>query len=166
MGKRTRSRPGDFVALPLPSGGYAYGRVLDKLMAFYDLRTDELADLDQIAKSSVLFITAVHMPAISSDRWPIIGNRPLGLELREETKFFRKNPSGQGFLIYVSKPKSPNAYEEYAAPAEECRGLEPLLVWEPDQIEQRIDDHLQKRENPHLSHYLQQLVGQDRRILN
>jgi len=164
--KRIRTRPGDFVALPLTSGGYGYGRVLNKLMAFYDLRSHELAVLDQIAKSKVLFVTAVHMPAISSERWHIVGNRPLEPELLEDTKFFRKNPSGRGFLIYVTKPKPADAYEEYAASLDECRGLEPLLVWDPDQIEQRVDDHFHKRENPHLSYYLQQLAGPEGSVMN
>jgi hypothetical protein len=126
MAKRFSYKTGDFVAVPLPSGGYAYGRVLNKLMAFYDLKTVELANLDQIANSAMLFVTAIHMPAISRERWARIGNRPLEHELTQDTKFFRRNPTSEGFLIYVSKPEPSGAYHEYEASPEECRGLEPL----------------------------------------
>jgi hypothetical protein len=101
MGNRFRRTAGDIVALPLPSGGYGYGRVLSKLMAFYNLRTDNLVDINDIVISGTLFVTAVHMAAVSSNRWAIIGNRPLEQELVQDTKFFRENPTGEGFLIYV-----------------------------------------------------------------
>ena len=156
MSKRTGRRPGEIVAIPLPSGGYGYGRVLDKLLAVYDKKTDELGGEDDILESPLLFITAVHVSAFSAGRWPIIGSRPLELEFREPMKFFRKNPSGPGFLIYVSKPTPANAYEEYEATAEDCRGLEPLLVWNPDQIEQRIDDYFSGRENVHMKQFSKQ----------
>jgi hypothetical protein len=168
MGKRFRRRAGDIVALPLPSGGYAYSRILSNrvLMAFYNLRTDNLTDPNEVVTSGTLFVTAVHMTAISNERWVTMGNRPLEQELIQDTKFFRKNPTGDGFLIYISKAEPSGSDHEYEASADECRGLEPLLVWEPDQIEQRIDDHFQKRDNLHLSHYMQQIEKQDLKRLH
>src|SRR6185295_10350613 len=117
--KKFKRRPGEFLALSLPSGGYGYGRVLHKLMAFYDLRTDELVDMDRVAASNILFVTGVHVTAISNRGWQSIGVRPLEDEFQQDRKFFRKNPSGHGFLIYISKPTPPNAYEEIRASAEE-----------------------------------------------
>lgn len=166
MNQRKKMRPGDFVALPLPSGGYAYGRVMNKLMAFYDLRTDTPANIEDVAKSEILFITAVHMSAIRHTNWQTLGNHPLEAHLQRDVRFFRKDPTGKGFLIYVSKAAPPNAYDEYKASANECRGLEPLLVWEPAQIEQRIDDSFEKKENVYLSHFMQQAFGDERNSLN
>ena len=165
-GRRTRYRAGDFVGFPLPSGGWGYGRVLPKLMAFYGLRTTHLASVDDVCGSSILFRVAVRVPAISQDRWPIIGHRPLELELQDDVKFFRRNPSGAGFLVYVSRTQPRNAYQEREASVEECMGLEPLLVWEPAQMEQRVDDHFQHRENVHLTHYMGELKTRDTRVLN
>ena len=79
MRKRIRVRPGDFVAIPLPSGGYGYGRVLNKLVAFYDLKTNEVTDINEVAKHGVIFKTAVHVSAFSGGCWPVIGFRTLEL---------------------------------------------------------------------------------------
>jgi hypothetical protein len=147
------------VAIPLPSGGYGYGRVLDKLVAFYNLKTSDVADINDVSRQTVIFTASVHISALSGGRWPAIGSRPLELEFHNPTKFFRKNPSGPGFLIYVSKPTPRNAYEEYKANAGDCIGLEPLLVWDPDQISERLEDHFLGRKNRYLSHYIGQLVS-------
>jgi Immunity protein 26 len=144
--------PGDVVVVPLPQGGYAYSRVLDKLMAFYDLKTPEIASLEKVIASPVLFVTAVHTAAVTGGRRKVIGHRPLEPEFKEDTKFFRRDPSGHGFLIYVSKPAPSNAYEEYAAPAEDCVGLEPLLSWDAPLMEERLEDHFAGRPNIHFRH--------------
>lgn len=157
VSKRIRVRPGDFVALPLPSGGYGYGRILEKLVAFYNLKSDEVASVETITASDVSFTTAVHVSAPSKGRWLIVGARPLELQFREPKKFFRKNPSGGGFLIYTSNPTPRSSYEEREASAEECSGLEPLLVWDHDQISQRLEDHLLGNKNRYVSYYLKQL---------
>jgi len=65
----------------------------------------EMADLERVAASAILFITAIHVTAISKDRWSVIGNRPLERALRQDVRFCRKNPSGEDFLIYVSKER-------------------------------------------------------------
>jgi Immunity protein 26 len=167
MRKRHRARAGDFVAVPLPSGGYGYGRVLNKLMAFYDLKTNEVTDINEVSKHGVIFKTAVHVSAFSGGSWPVIGSRPLELEFLEPTKFFRKDPAGAEFLIYVSKPTPPHSYEEYCATAEECIGLEPLLVWEPNQISQRLEDYFLGQRNEHSSFYLNQVLDRgERRFVN
>lgn len=160
MNRRVRSRPGDFVALPLPSGGFGYGRVLEKLTAFYNYKSDTISDVGTVAQSKVALITAVHRSAFSSDRWTIIGFKPLEREFNEPREFFRKDPSGDGFLIYVSKPTPPSVYEEHKASAQECIGLEPLLVWDADQIEQRLEDQVLGRLNKHLAHYVLPLYKQ------
>jgi hypothetical protein len=72
--------------------------------------------------------------------------------LREETKFFRRDPSGDGFLIHVSKPTPMNAYEEYAAPAEDGVGLEPLLSQDAPLMKERLEDHFAGRPNIHFRH--------------
>jgi hypothetical protein len=150
--------PGDVVTVPLSSGGYAYGRVLDKLMAFYDLRTSDIVPAEQVMDSAVLFVTSVHTAAVTGGRWRIIGHSPLEDAFRGETKFFRPDPSARGFRIYVSKPTPRNAYEEYPAQAADCVGLEPLLAWDAHLMEERLEDHCAGRPNIHLQHEMGRLL--------
>jgi hypothetical protein len=145
-------RVGDVVAIPMNGSSYAYGRVMDTLMAFYDLKTTEIVNVDTVIGHQRLFITSVAFAAVTSGRWKVIGNRPLEPELRGDTKFFRPNPSGQGFLIYVSKAQPKDAYEEYEATAEECLGLEPLFSWDAHLLEERLEDHFAGRPNVHVEH--------------
>ena len=160
MKKHFRRQPGAVFAVPLPTGGYGYGRVLDKLMAFYDVRTCKISSVEDIIKCSVLFTTAVHISALTSGNWLLIGYAPLESKFRSIVRFFRKNPSGPGFMIYESVPTPANAYNEFAASAKDCRGLEPLLVWDADQIGERLEDHFSGRKNIHLSQFLEQLEAE------
>src|SRR5262249_8287067 len=48
----------------------------------------QLADLNDIVISETLSVAAVHMAALSSERWATIGNHPLEQELLQDTKFF------------------------------------------------------------------------------
>jgi hypothetical protein len=131
--------------------------VLRKLMAFYAVKSEKLLKADEVIANPVAFITSVHISALKGDRWPVIGNRHLEIELARDVKFFRRNPSGDGFLIYVSKERPPKAYEEFEASPSECVGLEPLAVWDPASIEQRLDDHMNGNSNRTMEFFLASL---------
>src|SRR5262249_18453830 len=89
-GPRRRSRSGNFLAVPLPSGGFGYARVLPKLMAFYAIRTAKcFLSVDDLETQPIAFIAAVEHAARKIDQWPIIGYRALPLELLQDVHFFR-----------------------------------------------------------------------------
>jgi hypothetical protein len=158
-GKRVAYKPGDYVAVPLADlGGYGYARVPATLMAFYDVRTDDLAKIEQISLAPIMFSATVSDWAIRAGRWPVIGFSPLEDDLRKEVKFFRRNPNGNGFLIYVSIPDPPSAYREYEAEAIDCVGLEPLFAWTPESIEQRLSDHFAGKKNVAVEYAVQYLA--------
>src|SRR5580704_14755252 len=106
-----RRRPGDFVAVPLPSGGFGYARVLDKLFAFYDVRSDGVIAVADLEAAPILFIVGVHISALT--QWRVIGHRTLEPPLKEDIKFFRRDILTGDYLIYVSKAQPKNAYAEY-----------------------------------------------------
>jgi hypothetical protein len=159
MVKHVNVKPGDFVAIPLPDGGYGYCRILMKLVAFYDIHTKELVKIDQFANCSVLFICSVRKKAPAIDHWIVSGNRPLEPELNREVKFFKIDLVTSDFSIYVSIPAPPNAYKEYAVSKEECQNLEPLMSWEPNHIEVRLSDHFHNRENWIIKRYVTDVFG-------
>lgn len=152
--KIVRRRPGSFVAIPISDVLYGYARILDKLMAFYSLNSEKIEDVDSVINSPIAFIAPVQFSAVKDGRWPIIGHRPLEERFTKDVKFFRVNPSGNGFLIYVSKPKPPHAYEEYEADVSDCVGLDPLIAWDPNSIEDRLRDYVNGRENQNVERYL------------
>lgn len=156
--KNPRTRPGVLVAIPLPSGGYGFGRILDKLMAFYAIKSDCILEMSEITRHPVIFITAVRAQALKLKRWQVIGYAPLEPEFKKDVKFFRPNLSpGKPFLIYVSKAEPHNAYEDYEANPEECVGMEPMGVWEATGIEERLDEFFSGKANAFVERCLDNL---------
>jgi hypothetical protein len=132
---------GDVVKVDLGDGTMGFGRVLsDPLMAFYDLRTNNVPTLDAIVSSTVLFRVWVMHYAIKSGFWKVIGNLPLSKEPEDTPKFFKRDPINGKYSIY---------YREQDIPAtqEETEGLECAAVWEPEHVEDRLRDHFAGKPN-------------------
>jgi len=72
--------------------------------------------------------------AVSSGRWPIIGNLPLESGLEIAPKFFKQDPINKAFSIYHRSQETP-------ATLAECEKLERAAVWEPSHIEDRLRDY-------------------------
>jgi hypothetical protein len=87
--KRPRPKSGDFFAIPLPSGGYAYGRVVKITyrvllrMWLLGVSSESVLPLDKIKDAKVLIDIKTGMRKIDSVEWPIVGHVPLSAE--EET---------------------------------------------------------------------------------
>jgi hypothetical protein len=140
--KRIKATVGDLVKIQLDSQWHVYARVLkEPLFAFYDSRTDKELTFDEIKNLPVLFKIWVMKYAVTSGRWPVVGNYHLEESLKQVEKFFKQdclNP--QSISIY---------YEGHEIPAtrEECIGLECAAVWDPEHVEDRLRDHYAGKPN-------------------
>jgi hypothetical protein len=87
--KRPRPKSGDFFAIPLPSGGYAYGRVVKITnrvllrMWLLGVSSESVLPLDRIKDAKVLIDIKTRTSEIDNVEWPIVGHVPLSAE--EET---------------------------------------------------------------------------------
>lgn len=132
---------GDFVAIPLANGSFAFGRVISEpLIAFYDIYSEEVPDIDKIRVRSVKYILAVMNYAINSGRWKVIGSSLLEDTLREPVSFFMQSRSTGEISIYIDGEIIPASFEE-------CVGLENCAVWDPEHVEDRLLDEFYGRPN-------------------
>lgn len=143
MGKKTRRRIGDVVAIALKDGSFAFGRVLmEPLMAFYALRAERIPTLTDIVSSNIAFKVCVMNYAITHGDWPVLGNIPLEKSLTAEPLFFKRDSITGALSIYRD-----STGEEVPATAEECAGLECAAVWEPEHVLDRLEDFFAGRPN-------------------
>src|SRR6266516_4218952 len=90
--KRIRRVVGDFLKIQLGDGWHSYARVLDEpSFAFYDCKTRKDLTEDEIKKHSILFKIWVMNNAVTSGRWPVIGNSPLEESEKEIPAFFKRD---------------------------------------------------------------------------
>ncbi|GIF62407.1 hypothetical protein Ais01nite_04420 [Asanoa ishikariensis] len=136
--------PGTVVRTSLPDGHYYYGRVLEGVwLAFYDLRTVEpVDDLDRIVARPVLFVLAVHDDLLAPGEWATLGVVPLDGSLRPPRWHFIQDLVDPALCRLIDL-----AGHIRAATHEECVGLEPAAVWEPEHIAERLTDHYAGRPN-------------------
>jgi len=133
--KKAPLQVGDVVKIDLGGGSISFGRVLEEpLIAFYDLEASEVPDLQVILELPVLFTVWVMNDAVTSGRWPVIGNVSLSPELEVAPKFFKQDPISKKFSIY-------HLGKETSASLAECENLERAAVWEPSHVEDRLRDH-------------------------
>lgn len=139
--KRIRRRVGDIVKIPLAENSYCFGRVLQEpLMAFYDLLVSTVPDIGRISSSPILFKVWVMNKAITSGRWPVIGNADLDKEITSVPEFFKQDPVSKAFSKYSDGKEKP-------ATQSDCIGLERAAVWEAEHIEDRLRDYYAGRKN-------------------
>jgi hypothetical protein len=134
---KLRRRVGDVVAIPLGSGRFGFGWVLEEpLIAFFDSEgSGSHLDVEQIARRPIAFRIWVMNHAVTSGRWPVMGHVDVNPESHEPPCFFKQDPlSGR---LTITRDGS----TETAASPEQCTGLERAAVWEPDHVEDRLRDH-------------------------
>jgi immunity protein 26 of polymorphic toxin system len=134
---RQKETIGAFVRVPIDETYHTYGRIINNLVyAFYDFKTEsEIADLDLIEKSNILFKLIIHRSAVTKGYWKIIGVKELPEDLKVPVPFFRQAIGNHNDCWIVidddSKKVDPAA----------CVDLERLAVWEHDHVEQRLKDY-------------------------
>jgi hypothetical protein len=132
---------GNVVAIPLGDGTFAYGRVLrEPLFAFYDLRTDQLAEACEVVRAPVAFTIWVMRRALTHGDWTVIGNVPIEEKMLKAPLFFKEDPLSGALRIYDG-----DTGEESAATRENCNQLERAAVWSRNHVVDRLVDHFHGR---------------------
>lgn len=76
--KKQKYKPGLIVAIPLPDGRTAYGKVFNNLaMGVYDLVSKAVEPVERVAHRKLLFYSAVTDRAIKNGAFTVIGEQPF-----------------------------------------------------------------------------------------
>jgi hypothetical protein len=140
--KRQQRTVGAVVKIPLENGFHCYARILEDDFAFYNVHTKEDLPINDIIGSSVLFFAAVYDDAVLEGHWQKIGKiLPLEAHLNNKPPVYTQDRLNlDKYTIYKNG-------EEKPATREDCIGLEYLMFWEKEEIEERLNDHFAGRKN-------------------
>lgn len=131
----------------MPKETFAFGRILYELdlLAFYALKLEQVPDIETVVQAPVAFKCSVIRGALTSGRWPIIGNKPLEDALKEPILFVagRRGEKGEYYL-------TPDGSTFIEATEEQIQNHYSLSIWEPEQIEERLLAHFEGRPCQHL----------------
>jgi hypothetical protein len=141
MAKRRKLSPGDVFEINLGVLGHAYGVLATgNDVAFYDMLSPSTLSLDMLEVQKILFRVYVVEDGLLSGQWKIIGSISLTGDLLKPCKY-RNQPVGSNDLfVYQAQKFTPATYDE-------VKDLEPLVVWFPMHIEERLRDHFEGRPN-------------------
>ena len=132
-----RRTVGAVLSVPLSSQKLCFAITLAEAdFAFYgpEVKTD--ATSERLFAHPVLFRVAVHKSAWATGRWSKVAKLSLPPQLlAPEPKFIQDALDPRKFQLYVGGEIRP-------ATRMECEGLERAAVWEPEQVEQRLEAHL------------------------
>jgi len=141
--KRQQRTVGAIIKIPLENDYHTYGRILESKIAFYDCKTKEEKQIDEILKSKVLFVIAVYNDFINSGVWLKVSKKiPVEQYLidLENIKSYRQDYfTGKYFLLIDGK--------DVEVEKEKIIGLESWTIWGPSLVEQRLNDFYAKRFN-------------------
>ena len=131
-------RIGDFLAIPL-DGKFCFARIAHKGdLACYEIISDTIPPLETVARASVLFTVGVNYDEYVTDRWKIIGHKPLEGHLNQPQKFYREDPITKKIDIYFDGKFFPVTDEDVSK-------LECAAAWSADNIEARLRKHFAGR---------------------
>src|SRR5690349_19184880 len=142
--RRGRRRVGDIVEVPLDMQHSAFGWVLDApLVAFFDYRcpTKLVPAIKEIARKPIAFRIWVMKYALTSGRWPVLGNLTIPESVREPPWFSKCDPITRKVTITKTGDEEVEADPELSAP------LEAAAVWDPEHVVDRLRDHFEGRPN-------------------
>jgi hypothetical protein len=139
--KRQQRTVGAVVKIPLENGSHCYARILTDDFAFYDIHTKEELPINDIVRSPVLFFAAVYDDALKGDWVKVSKALPIEAHLKDKPPVYTQDRLNlTNYTIYKNG-------EEIPATKEDCIGLEYLMVWEKQEIEERLNDHYAGRKN-------------------
>lgn len=144
-GKKQKRTVGDVVSIPLETGRYAFGHVLDEpLIAFFDYQSEESDPpgiLESLRHQAVAFTVWVMNHAIERGRWKVIGSMDPSSTLDGKQQFFKQDAISGKLSVTT------DGGDVIPATREQCESLERAAVWEPSHIEDRLVDHFESRPN-------------------
>lgn len=88
----------------------------------------------------LLFRLWVHKSAWTQGRWKKAGQSSVPRELESKVPRFKQDPISGVLTTYLDGVESP-------ASAQECADLERAAVWEPNHVEDRLEDFFSGRPN-------------------
>jgi hypothetical protein len=139
---RQQRRIGDIYRIDLGDSTHCYAMALaEASFAFFDFRTSDDHEVNEIRDMPVLFKIAVMKHAVTRGRWKRVGHVSLSdAEARPPAKFIRDRLCRGKYQIYENG-------QIRNATREECEGLEAAAVWEPEHVEDRLRDFYAGRPN-------------------
>lgn len=140
--KQQRRTVGAVVKIPLENGFHTYARILTDDFAFYNIHTKDDLPITDVIKLPVLFFAAVYDDVIIQGHWEKV-SKALTIEahLKDKPPVYiqdRLNPTN--YTIYKNGEGIP-------ATKKDCVNLEILMIWEKEEIEERLNDHFAGRKN-------------------
>ncbi len=76
-----KQKPGDVIAIPLPDGNYAYGKLFnDASIGIYDLISENVIQFEKVTIQPIDFFSGVFDTAIKNGTWEKIGHEPFESE--------------------------------------------------------------------------------------
>lgn len=135
--KKQVYQDGDFFAIPLPDGKYAFGRILDSanyIYGFYNIISEKIEPISKLKQIPYMFIIICSDDGITSWRWKIIGHEKLAKGEYIEPDFWVRDALDETKAQIYSKGKFRDVK------AEEAKHLEIFKIWTPEQVEKRILD--------------------------
>ena len=135
---------GDVIQINLGNGYYSFGCATFNSVAFYDFRSNEVPEINEIVNKPILFTLWVMDYAYKKNGdFKIMGNIPINDKLNEPPKYFKEDPISKKLYIYWENGDT----HQIAATYDECSGLERAAVWDPDHIIDRLNDHYEGKPN-------------------
>jgi hypothetical protein len=133
-------KPNTIIQRQLDDGFWYYGRLIEfPWAAFYRFRSKSSENaIDEVVQSEVLFIIAAHKSLL--EYW-----KPVAKAEPDKRVHI---PDAQAVWDSPDECQIIDAKGEMRpATPEECRGLEPAAVWEPEHIADRLQDAFAGRPN-------------------
>jgi Immunity protein 26 len=137
-----RWQAGAVIRKKLSDGSFYYACLLEfPWVAFYHHRSRlPEDDLVAITKRPVIFTIAAHKDLLAKDQWQTIGHVPVDGSLQPPAAQAIWDDPDNCQIIDAEGDMRP-------ATPEECAGLEPAAVWEPEHIDDRLRDAFAGRPN-------------------
>ena len=153
---KARWAKGGVFKIPLDDGMYGYGIMLESpVCGFFDFKTSEdISDLSCLMQYEIMFKICVMKHAITQGRWLKVGKFPLMDSSTYEIPYFVNvdHMSGKIYRHHISG-------KEEISTKEACLGLECAAVWEPEHVEERLNDHFAGRPNIWVERFKLELRG-------
>lgn len=133
--KKQAYQDGDFFAIPLPNGKYAFGRILDSAnytYGFYKIISEKIEPISKLKQIPYLFIIICADDGITSWRWKIIGHEKLVEGEYIEPNFWVRDALDETKAQIYSKGQFRKATPD------EAKHLEIFKIWTPELVEERI----------------------------
>lgn len=131
--KKQVKRPGDIFAIPLGGGRYGFACLFHHgLSGIYEHTSASIEDIPKNRR--FLFMTAIVVPAMNAEGWPVVGMDVVAKGKTTELPLqFIYDEDADTYCIYVAETG-----EKRPSSKQDCAGLEKVAAWGREHIVARI----------------------------